>query len=227
MKKLQALLIALAGAAAAIPGIAATRDFDFPDGTGPLFQFALATFSSAVVLIGYVARKDIQRMRPLVAAGLGTLGMGAVLALFVVHLVLMNTVMVQHSYDSSSPTFFPLYLSAKNQQIVDTLGGRRKVIETQDYGPGVVTEMSTEWNVGLTVGTLIVSYTALIGSAALLFAFLGFHAVGEPEKEDVVVPEEETPVEDPGPPAQLHRGVPGPPADADTPIGDRELAGRS
>jgi len=202
MKKLEVLLIALAGAAAAIPGIAITLKFPLPAGTAPLFQFALATFSAAVVLLGYIARKPLQQLSVRSAVLGGTLGLLTVLALFVAHVWLTDTVLVEHSYDASPPKFFPLFLDDRGRQLVDSLGGRRKVIETPGFGPGVVTALTTEKNAAMTMGTLLASYTALIGGVSLLFALLGFHALGAPEElsEDDGRDKTDPPIGEPGQP---------------------------
>lgn len=184
MKELQALLVALVGAAAAIPGIAITRQFHLPSGTGPLFEFALSTFSAAVVLTAYAARKKIGSLGPGSTFVVGALGMVIVFGAFIGHQWITSRVLVEHRFSEKAEeemTFFPLFLTSQEDSTVAAAGGRRRFIETPPGSPTAVADMRTERNVALTLAVMLATYTLLIAAVATLFALLGFNALANSE----------------------------------------------
>lgn len=196
MKHLQALLVLLVGVAAAIPGIAVTRQFDFPGGSKPLFEFVLTTFSAAVVLIAYVARHEIAKMRTWTAVGVAALLGIAIMVTFGMNVYLTNLVLVRHEYEGEGQVehqFFPVFLEAADDSAVAAAGSRRAFIESapdgnQPRGPQAVLRMTNERNTAMTLGLLLVSYTALIIAVVMLFAVIGFRAVHDAAGDDVQPP---------------------------------------
>lgn len=188
MKRLQVLLVVLVGAAAAMPGIAITRQFQLPSGSTALFEFVLVTFSAGVVLTAYIARHAVARWSlrgVLIGASAGML---LVFMAFMLHLHVTNLLLVEHDFhETGTPErlFFPLYLSEEDEQLVQKLGGRRAVIETDGYGIATVYDMYTERNVAFSMGTMLATYTFLIGSVAALFSMLGFHALPHADDDDL------------------------------------------
>lgn len=192
MKVLQLMLVAVAGAAAAIPGLAVTRQFDLPAASAPLFEFVLVTVSAALVLAVYVWRHEISETtkgKTALVAGLGIVG---ILAFFAIHIGLTSIVLVEHSYegDEVERQFFPLFVSERGREAIYHAGSRRAFIENAPKpgqalsGPEGVLQLTNEWNSAVTLIILLLSYAALVGASAVVFGFLGFHAVGgdEPRK---------------------------------------------
>jgi hypothetical protein len=115
-------------------------------------------------------------------------GMLMVLVAFLTHLWVTSLVLVEHDFSQkgeTQTTFFPLFLSQKDDELVAKLGGRRKLIETPPYSPSTVAGMRTEKNVALTLGVMLGTYTLLIASVAALFGVLGFNALPKAAAEDL------------------------------------------
>jgi len=178
MKRLQVLLVAVVGAAAAIPGMAALGRFDVPGGAEVLFEFVLAVFSAAAVLLLYVCRPRLSKLSLPWIVGGSVAGLIVVFALFILHVSLTNKVLVTHEW-RGEPThqFVPLFLPDSVEAAIARSGSRRAYI--QENGPDVFLTSTSESNIAATLAVLLASYTALVACVAAVFAILGFRALSE------------------------------------------------
>jgi len=187
MKRLEAFFVLLVGAAAAIPGVAQMRSFRLPSGAEPLFGFILVTVSAAVVLTAYIAKTRISKLDSRIVLFAAPVLFACIFATFAAQIWVTNLVLVEHSFDESKSdevVFFPLYLSATQDSLIRSKGGRRKFIQTPPYSPASVADLRTEQNVAGTVVTLVFTYALVVGSTSMLFAVLGFYALASEEDDE-------------------------------------------
>jgi hypothetical protein len=196
VKQLQLLLVAVAGAAAAIPGMAELRRFEVPGGAEPLFEFVLAAFSAGVVLTVFAFREKIGKLPDRWLLVVAAAGMAVVLGLFMLHVWLSSKILVMHEWRGEpEPQFVPLFLPDSVDVLIREAGSRFNLLMT--HGPDVVLEFTNERNVALTLATLLLSYTALVATLAAVFAMLGFRSLQPAAPSSTVPPASQGP---PGPP---------------------------
>ena len=179
MKGMQTVIVAAAGVAAAVPGMAVLGRLSVPVSGGAFFEFALAAFSAAAVLVVYAGRERIRHLSFRGLLAIASVGMAGVLALAFVWMWLTSQVLVLHQWRNEPATqFVPLFLSDSARQLIRAAGSRHDLIMRR--GPDVVLEFTTETNVAFTMIVLLLTYTALVTCLASVFAILGTAIAGTP-----------------------------------------------
>lgn len=174
MKQFQLLLVAVAGAAAGVPGMLGLGKLDVPGGADELFKFVLAAFSAAAVLSVYVARTWFQKLGARTVVALMSAGMTGVLVLLFSYIVISSKVLVAHSWRGEQATqFVPLFLPARADSLITAVGSRAQFIAA--YGPDALIPYVTETNVAMTLIVLLLNYTLLVSMLAVSFGVVGFH----------------------------------------------------
>lgn len=175
-KRAELALVALAGLAAAIPGMAALGRLKLPAEAQDLSQLVTAVFSAAAVLIVYLRRGTLANWSERRVYRFLVSGFFLFLAALLLLNWLLHLVWVPHAWRREySRTFVPLFLSDSAERLIERAGSRAQAL-TQ-YGADYLTRFTTETNLALTLSVLVVSYTAavlfLAGSVALGYVWLG------------------------------------------------------
>ena len=183
MEKLQVLFVAMTGVAAAVPGMATLRKLDFPGESEVLFEFVLAAFSAAIVLLIYALRDIIRRRSRWQVLMISCVCLSLVLVFFLGYIQLTNRVMVPHTWRGElQQEFVPLFLSDEADAKIRKHGSRSAWIN--ENGPDDVAPYTTETNVGTTLVVLLLVYTFLVGSLSGAFCLLGLQALVAEEVEN-------------------------------------------
>lgn len=176
MKKLQALLAAGAGAAAAIPGMEVLSELDVPGESEPLFKFVLAAFSAASVLTIYLLRGKLGALRLRKAVGIAVLGLLLVLGSFFAHVWVSNKVLVPHQYRGvPERQFVPLFLPDSVDTSIEEYGSRSQFLT--EIGPDSLIKYISETDIAWTLVVMLLIYTVLVVSLASTFGVLGVQAL--------------------------------------------------
>jgi hypothetical protein len=189
LKGAQVFFVAAAGAAAAIPGMAALQELRLPEEAQNLFPFILGSFSAAAVLMAYVMRGEYEEWSVAKTIVSSAAGLVAVLGLFLLFIFLLNRVWVQHTWRSEpAREFVPLFLGEPAERLIRAAGSRSQLISTK--GVDVLTPFATETNLALTLAVLLICYTALVFSLAGVFSMLFFRASARGRISEDSVPTE-------------------------------------
>lgn len=177
MKK---LFLAASGLFAAIPGLVILQTgLGTPPGNGykMLFGGTIEAFGALTLLLLWVNRKSIRRMRP---RRLTKWALAAVVVCFVTIAlyVAIYSLCVQRNEKWRGIVYFPLWLSGEVAEMVDEKGGRNAAID--EYGPRDVSEAINRMpGVGfalpLTTILHLLLYQFIFTSLAGAFGLLGIH----------------------------------------------------
>jgi energy-coupling factor transporter transmembrane protein EcfT len=175
LEAFKAAIVALTGAALAIPGMTALGELDLPPEAAGLFPFLLVTFSSAAVLMVFVLRKDFGQWTTRKIVTIAALFLAILMLAFVLFVGLVNKIWVAHTWrPEPSRNFVPLFLPDTAQYLINAAGSRSHLLSSK--GPDVLMPFISETNVALTLGVLILCYTVMVTSLASAFTLLYIRA---------------------------------------------------
>jgi hypothetical protein len=177
MKK---LFLAASGIFAAIPGLVILQTgLGTPPGDGykMLFGGTIEAFGALILLLLWVNRKSIRRMRP---RRLTKCAVTAVVICFVsiTLYVVLYSVCVQRNEKWHGTVYFPLWLDGEVAEMVADKGGRNAAID--EYGPRDVSEAINRMpgvGIALPLTTILhlLLYQFIFTSLAAAFGLLGIH----------------------------------------------------